>query len=205
MKNLVYILALFILSLSCSDKKKDIEILSKKPKQSKEAKQEKVIESVYQTESFIVWGDSTIDETKIYSSSQKFEPFIYFDDFNVPVEKNKKAKLNLKSNKQGGMFQTNIQNAYANENANFAGHYTFVYWGCGSACAMSKVIDRRDGKIYDSPQTMLGYDFRANSRLLVVNPPDSTGYYENSYLSKPEIYIFNESTKKFIERKGGLQ
>jgi len=205
MKNALNILAIFIFLFSCADKNNNIETEVEKSKTIKTKEKKVVTETVYQTQSFIVIGDSTIDETKIYTSWQKFEPFVYFDDFKVPIEKNKKQKLDLESNSDGKSYSTNIRNAYKNENANFAGHYTFLYWGCGSTCAHSKIINRRNGKIYDAPETMLGYDFRPNSRMLVVNPPDSSGYFENSHLCRPEIYILDELTHKFVQRKPGLQ
>jgi hypothetical protein len=86
---------------------------------------------------------------------------------------------------------------------NFAGHYTIVKWGCGSACVSIAVADAMTGIIGESPFSILGYatslrfpddttthttDFepvayRLNSRLLIVRgcPEDkSCGayYYE---------------------------
>ena len=126
----------------------------------------------------------------------KFEPSISFSDFKVKVEK-ANAKPNLKSHELGRKFRTVIRKECENSESLFAGHYTFVSWGCGSPCQMSLLIDRRTGNIYDAPTAALGYKFQKDSRMLIVNPPDSSGYYEKCSYCKPEIYILNEKTKKF--------
>lgn len=50
------------------------------------------------------------------------------------------------------MFRTNITNA-AKEPPDFAGHYRFADWGCGSACAAGALIDLKTGAIYPPPKT----------------------------------------------------
>ncbi|MCU4189185.1 hypothetical protein M9Q43_08420 [Flavobacterium sp. HXWNR29] len=66
---------------------------------------------------------------------------------------------------------------------------------------MSVIIDRRTGKIYDAPNSELGYKFKADSRMLIVNPPDSLGFYDDCSYCIPKIYILNEQTKKFELRE----
>lgn len=160
------------------------------------------IEIIYETENLQLYGDTTIDKDKIFYALLKFEPYIGFDDF--PVEKidhNKYADLDLKSNKNANNFRTSLREGFSADTANFAGHYSFVSWGCGSPCQNSLVIDRKTGKIYDSPGSSLGYDFRIDSKILIVNPPDEKGFYHDCAFCKPEVYIFDEQTKKFIKRE----
>ncbi|MBF6640298.1 hypothetical protein IVB69_02275 [Flavobacterium sp. J49] len=127
----------------------------------------------------------------------KFEPSFSFSDFKVKVEK-AKVKPDLRSHELGRKFRTRIKEEYENTESLFAGHYTLATWGCGSPCQMSVLIDRRTGKIYDAPTSSLGYKFQKDSRMLIVNPPDSLGYYiKDCPYCKPEIYILNEKTKKF--------
>jgi hypothetical protein len=131
----------------------------------------------------------------------KFNPSISFSDFKVSIE-NVHAKPNLKSHAMGREFRTAIRMDYDNHESLFAGHYTFAYWGCGSPCQMSVLVDRRNGKIYDAPTASVGYKFQKNSRMLIVNPPDSLGYYyKDCPYCVPEIYILNEKTKKFELKK----
>lgn len=177
MKNLV-ILALSILLMSCSDKEKHLK--------ETEVTHETATPKLQKKE----------DKTELL----KFEPNISFSDFEVTIE-NVKAEVDLNSNKSGTKFKTAIKREYDNVKSLFAGHYTLAYWGCGSPCQMSVIIDRRDGKIYDSPTASLGYKFEKDSRMLIVNPPDSLGYYDKCSYCKPEIYILNEKTKKFEQRQ----
>ena len=131
------------------------------------------------------------------TDSIKFQPSVSFSKFKVKVEKSK-VKPDLKSHELGRKFRTTIKEEYENAESLFAGHYTLAYWGCGSPCQMSVLIDRRNGKIYDAPTASVGYKFQKDSRMLIVNPPDSLGYYiKDCPYCKPEIYILNEKTKKF--------
>jgi|WetSurMetagenome_2_1015567.scaffolds.fasta_scaffold67048_1 hypothetical protein len=149
-----------------------------------------------------VLGDTTIDNSKIRYFKIKFEPYISFTDYKVyKVYKGKKAPIDYNSNKTAKMFKTRITEGYKKEGANFAGHYCFIYWGCGSPCQESAIVDLTDGKVYDGPSGGNGYDFCINSRMLIVNPPDSDGFYIGCFWAHPEIWIFNERTKKFSEIK----
>src|SRR2546426_308539 len=56
---------------------------------------------------------------------------------------------------------------------NFAGHYTVGTWGCGSSCQSNVVLDAATGRIVASFNSSMGAAYRLDSRLLLVNPPDS--------------------------------
>jgi len=79
---------------------------------------------------------------------------------------------------------------------NFGGHYCFVWWGCGSPCKASAIIDLENGKVYDGPASALGYDFKKNSTMIMINPADSTGFYNDCAYCHPEIWLWNEKQKK---------
>ena len=161
-----------------------------------------IIGLIYESENIRIYGDTTIQKDKIGYSSLKFEPYISFDDYKVSrIDHKRHAELNLNSNKFARNFRTRLREGYSADTANFAGHYTFVYWGCGSPCQSSLLIDRQTGKVYDSPCASLGYDFRVDSRMLIVNPPDTNGFYDDCFYCKPIIYIFDEKTKTFNERQ----
>ena len=190
MKRVFYILTLSILTLSCRENRKSVTV---------EKYQNGEADGLTNSQSEKT--RPSIDKDKTPSSLIKFEPYVDFNDFKVnSVDHKKYADLDLKSNRVAFGFRTRLQEGYQAKKANFAGHYTFVDWGCGSACQSSLLIDRRTGRIYDSPTASLGYEFRIDSRMLIVNPPDSTGFYEDCYYCKPVIYIFDEQTKTFSER-----
>lgn len=48
------------------------------------------------------------------------------------------------------MFRTRLSRG-ASERPNFAGHYRFVGWGCGSVCAAGAFIDLETGAVYPPP------------------------------------------------------
>ena len=202
MRNLV-ILALSILLTSCNDKEKSLEIQKVandtiKPKEKTNSHPK--IGLIYEQDGVKIYGDTTIEKKKIFYNAIKFEPYISFIDFKVPVESGK-AELDLNSNELGKEFRTVIRRDYNDEKFIFAGHYTLSSWGCGAPCQMGALIDRKTGKIYEIPMSASGYEFKPNSKMLIVNPPDSLGYYDNVSYLKPEIYILNEETKKFEKRQ----
>lgn len=157
---------------------------------------------IHETEDLRLYGDTTMGKSRISYGSLKFEPYLRFSDFRVnTIEHQKYADLDLRSNKYASMYRTRLKQGYSADTANFAGHYSLVYWGCGSGCKLAVIIDRKTGKIYDAPESSRGYKFRVDSRMLIVNPPDSTGFYDDCSYCKPIIYVFDERTRKFEERK----
>ena len=48
------------------------------------------------------------------------------------------------------MFQTRLTNA-AKEPPNFAGHYRFTVWGCGSNCISGALVDLDTGDVFSPP------------------------------------------------------
>lgn len=209
MKTEISILTLILLMLSCQDNGKSVANDNKQIIEEQDSlanaqakKSQPTIDLIHETENVKLYGDPSIDKDKISYASLRFEPYIGFGDFKVDAVDNKKyAALDFKSNKGAANFQTRIREGYSADTANFAGHYSFVYWGCGSPCLNSVLIDRKTGKIYDSPGASLGYEFHVDSRMLITNPPDTSGFYEDCFYCKPIIYIFDEQTKTFNERQ----
>ena len=206
-KTLIFIWPLCLLISSCKDNnksgiKREVETIKQHDlKKSDNKKHGPISDLIYESENLKLYGDTTIEKDKISYASIKFEPYISFDDFSVnTIDHKKYAELNLKSNKVANNFRTKLKEGYSADTANFAGHYTFVYWGCGSTCQSSLLIDRKTGEVYDSPGASLGFDFRVDSRMLIINPPDTNDFYDDCFYCKPIIYIFDEQTKTFKER-----
>lgn len=164
---------------------------------------------IFQNSNLVVKSQNN-DVPDVYT---KFKPYIQFNDFLVEeIYGGKKAELQL--DKQSGFwdFRTRIRNGYE-DTVKFAGKYCFVSWGCGSPCQMAVIIDATTGKIYAVPQATQGYNYRTDSRMLIVNPPNeeieiefengdtSPALWLNCDYCQPEIYIWNEDLKVFEERK----
>jgi hypothetical protein len=203
-------LLLALTIVSCKEKGQEQSISTIEDTLKLTPKEETIIEKVprrpkagliLSSDNFKIFGDTTIEKEKIYLTSIKFEPYVSFDDFQVErIDSVAKADLDLTSRKGAGRFKTRITDAYKADTVNFAGHYTFAWWGCGSPCQDGVIVDRRTGKIYGVPSASLGYDFRPSSRMLIVNTPDSAGFYDDCFYCKPVIYVLDEETKEFIER-----
>jgi hypothetical protein len=114
----------------------------------------------------LILGENiSIDEVDIY---RKYEPIESFDDYHVDVFNEKLAPANFDTNPVAKNFITRIK-AACEEGINFAGHFTLVEWGCGTACQSGVLVDRKTGKIFDYPTTSLGSDFKKDSNLIIRN------------------------------------
>jgi hypothetical protein len=56
-----------------------------------------------------------------------------------------------------------------NAGINFAGYYTIVSFGCGTACQQNLIINRKTGKIDGEFVTSMGSKFKKNSSLILKN------------------------------------
>gem|GEM_PF-4862525 len=139
-------------------------------------------------------------------SLTNFSPHPLFKQYRANLFKGHKAKIILKSNPMGRMYRTRITDAYYSKidtrwlrestGLNFAGHYCFAYWGCGSPCQEAVIVDVKTGLIYDAPPASYGYKFTSTSRLVVVNP-DPPGI--DCAGCTAEYWVWNDSSKKFKE------
>jgi hypothetical protein len=104
-----------------------------------------------------------------------------FTQYAAKAEKIQNIKVNLKSHKDASRFRTNLRNA-AKEGVNFAGHYIFTTWGCGTNCSVSAIIDARNGRVFfpdqlegagfgfcELPDDTEPIVFKGNSRLLILS------------------------------------
>lgn len=142
--------------------------------------------------------------TLLFFCESAFAQKTLFTKYKVPLFKGQPAPLKLKSNPTAQQFRTAISNIYYSKKntpvfyeqtgQNFAGHYCFVYWGCGSPCQSSAVVDLKTGIVYDGPTGASGYQFMKNSRLLIVNPDASQ---RDMAIMKPEHWIWDDSDKTF--------
>ncbi len=102
----------------------------------------------------------------------RFEDYTVSDSF-----KGKPAIIDFKDNRHARHFRTVIREG-VHKGANFAGHYTLVYWGCGTSCQEYAIVNLKNGKVY-MPSELLGmasygFMYRLNSRLLIIDPIDTS-------------------------------
>lgn len=123
-----------------------------------------------------------------------------FEDFKVSEKPVRPVAPDLKSNPVASRFRTVLKRGAA-KGPNYAGHYTVVGWGCGSACLSFAVVNAMTGEVMvadgidnvggaflDADDFMPGtasqywaLRYRADSRLLVVlgslNDSDNEGAF----------------------------
>ena len=83
----------------------------------------------------------------------------------------------------------------AKKGPNFAGRYTVVSWGCGTACAQFAIVDAKNGKVFDPPFSTVSFEsdksqffqqsgihYQLTSSLLVIEGcPDGKDCAEHLY------------------------
>ena len=93
-------------------------------------------------------------------------------------------------------FKTRIKDAL-NEGINFAGSCIFLFWGCGTSCQQSAIIDTKTKKVIFGPNAATGFIYYPNSRLLVSNPKDSLA--DDFILKESEFYIWEDDSLKLLK------
>ena len=107
-----------------------------------------------------------------------------FNEYNVDETWQGPAASVRLTTKAERRFQTRLMSA-SKERPNFAGHYRFTGWGCGSNCASAALIDLQTGQVFPPP--LGGYEggrdpwiscpglfaspyaeYRLDSRLMVI-------------------------------------
>jgi hypothetical protein len=141
-------------------------------------------DTLSKTADTIIIKDGEINDTLI-----KYKP-LAFTDYSVrPEEIKLNKKLDFSNYEYKKLYRTSTANDVNEHGMNFAGHFCFAFWGCGSPCKLSAVVDLKTGKVYNGVESGLGYSFRKDSRLLIVNPPDSTNWYDVTVpYAIPEAY-----------------
>jgi hypothetical protein len=72
-----------------------------------------------------------------------------FDDYPVDVWSGSPVPVMIHAPEER-LYRTNLRNT-ANRPPNFAGHYSFVDWGCGTNCLGAAVVDQQSGKVFQPP------------------------------------------------------
>jgi hypothetical protein len=106
-----------------------------------------------------------LENTEIY---KKITSNYSFEKYSVPIYKGELKDPDFKTNPEAKSFITRIKEG-CKEGVNFAGHYTLIYWGCGTACQYGVVVDRKTGKIFNGYLSSLGSEFKADSKLIIFN------------------------------------
>ena len=88
---------------------------------------------------------------------------------------------------------------YAYENgsfeADFAGLYKVISWGCGSPCQMHAVINIETSEILGMINSAYGGDYRLDSRLLLIDPREILlEYREHGLVNETRAYAIRQNT-----------
>jgi hypothetical protein len=190
--NSIFFLFIFTFLFSCKNDKKEIQI---KKKINPIINNEHIIEdTILKNDSMIVIKNNMSIDTLFYFYSNQENKKFKVEEKNIKLVR----ELDFSNYEYKKMFITVIRNGVKENGVNFAGSFCFVYWGCGSPCQSSAVVDMKTGIVYNGINSAVGYQFKKDSKILIVNPTDSTNYYpKNRWINYPTEYLW--TGKKFIE------
>lgn len=104
----------------------------------------------------------------------------------VKIYDDKPAKVDFSTNPDAKMFYIAITEQ-ASESLNFAGHFAFTSWGCGTDCAGYAIVDSITGKVVEyMPFNEDGnsYSLNDSSRLFVLNPKEDFERYRGKTIDE---------------------
>jgi hypothetical protein len=127
-----------------------------------------------------------------------------FEDFPAPTDWKGQATALKLTTRSERLFRTRLLQA-AKEPPNFATHYRFTIWGCGSECASGAVVDLATGQVIAPPLAKsgsgwmnfsvcqsafegFGVEVRPDSRLMIVRC--GLNYDERLERNVPDVYYF---------------
>ncbi|HEY9403645.1 MAG TPA: hypothetical protein VIQ24_13355 [Pyrinomonadaceae bacterium] len=131
-----------------------------------------------------------------------------FDDYPVrEVYRGRIAPVILDT-KRARRFRSRLRED-SRQGVNFAGHYTVVFWGCGTGCAQLAVVDAKTGRVYwppveytDIPPEPSQADpahhpnFRPGSKLLVL----TRSHYDARGSRTAYYYLFDKNRFRLLRQ-----
>lgn len=132
----------------------------------------------------------------------------YYSQFPAKAEKKTAKKVNLESHSEAKFYRTNLKNALANSEVNFAGKYILTYWGCGSGCTQGAIIDVQTGNAFFPVELQGVYaggielgdhdmlEYKKNSNLLIIYGYAGRGF-KSENKTQQGIYYYQWNGKAF--------
>ena len=136
----------------------------------------------------IIAKQADLDNFEIY---KKFSVQSFFTSNKVAVYNGKLSDPDFSTNEEAQLFKTRITES-CKEGINFAGYYTLVYWGCGTACQYGVIVNRKTGEIIDGYQSSLGSEFKKDSNSIIFNSDIVEGDSEYVPLYQFKKYEFKK-------------
>lgn len=116
-----------------------------------------------------------------------------FEQYRVKVSTASPQPIKFRGNPEARMFRTRLRQANRG-GVNFAGHYIFASWGCGTSCLYGAIIDTRTGNVY-FPKELAGMSFGAGD---IEIPEEPLQYRKDSRLFILHGYSADNDGEDFV-------
>ena len=141
--------------------------------------------------------DKTIKQESLIKSQSVCDSILnFYKSKPIAAYNEKPVKVDFDSMPELNSFHTVITEEAA-KGPNFAGHFTFIKWGCGTSCLSYAIVDAISGKIvlYEPVIENLIPSYAINSRILVFNEKNEFKHLEGKSLNEIISFIDTESGK----------
>ena len=136
------------------------------------------------------------NDEKIDSPEKTYKGIdLLYSRYSCPVELTEmKTDIDKQSMESWSLFETRIKDGIE-AGVNFAGKYIIIEWGGGTECQTGVIVDASSGKIYEIPTSAWGKEYKADSCLLIVNPPvDDEEEEDRPDYALPAYYKWENNT-----------
>jgi hypothetical protein len=114
------------------------------------------------------------------------------------------AELDLADDPDAERFRSQLAGAKV---ANFAGHYAFVTWGCGTICQTGALLDLRTGRSLDLAPVDLGcgaIEHQASSSLVIWGPDTTAHTYSRCRALLPRYFVWEGDSLRELRDPTGM-
>lgn len=114
------------------------------------------------------------------------------------------AALDLAGDPDAARFRSQLGSAKI---ANFAGHYAFVTWGCGTMCQSGALLDLRTGKSLDIAPLDLGcgtMEHQVSSSLVIWGADTTAHTYSRCRALLPRYFIWERDSLRELHDPSGM-
>lgn len=114
----------------------------------------------------------------------------------------KSSKLQLEENDDNWRFRTRYREAFKKE-ADFAGKYKVVQWGCGTACQVNSLVNLETGQIIDGFTSSMGVEYKMNSTIFIVDPFSEEDFQDGRSMiyGTAKIYNFDGTNFQLLKKQ----
>lgn len=132
--------------------------------------------------------ETKVDTVKVYR----------FEEFPTKLYKGKIAKVDVDNHPIAKNYRITVFSPpTTTRELAFAGHFAVAKFQHTLEKTGGLIVDLKNGEVYELPNYALGYSYKKDSRLLIVNPPRKDGKINTCRNCGTVYWLWDDSTRQF--------